>query len=149
MSHHFSLARWKTATSPLTVASRLGFVADSSGEIKVRVNIVTQTKADASAAAKKGLGLLKGLLGKGAGGKGADAGGAISARERFEKKEAVEDVVSRARARLAEARAQNRQNSAAAPRAMRCPEGGEGRPAPRIRRLSLRGTGTAPPPGSR
>ena len=46
------------------VHSRLGFVADSSGEIKVRVNIVTQTKADASAAAKKGLGLLKGLLGK-------------------------------------------------------------------------------------
>ena len=61
------------------VHSRLGFVADSSGEIKVRVNIVTQTKADASAAAKKGLGLLKNLLGKGPGGKGGDAGGAISA----------------------------------------------------------------------
>ena len=110
------------------VHSRLGFVADSSGEIKVRVNIVTQTKGDASAAAKKGLGLLKNLLGKGPGDKGGDGKGA---RERYEKKEAVEDVVSRARARLAEARAQNRQNPAAAPRAMLLSRReAEARPAP-------------------
>ena len=133
------------------VHSRLGFVADSSGEIKVRVNIVTQTKADASAAAKKGLGLLKGLLGKGAGGKGGEKDGAISARERFEKKEAVEDVVSRARARLAEARAQNRQNSAAAPRAMLLSRReAEARPAPaHPAPYAYAGTGTsgAAPPG--
>lgn len=110
------------------VHSRLGFVADSSGEIKVRVNIVTQTKGDASAGAKKGLGLLKNLLGKGPGDKGGDGKGA---RERYEKKEAVEDVVSRARARLAEARAQNRQNPAAAPRAMLLSRReAEARPAP-------------------
>ena len=111
------------------VHSRLGFVADSSGEIKVRVNIVTQTKADASAAAKKGLGLLKGLLGKG--GPGAKGGDKEGAPGKYEKKEAVEDVVSRARARLAEARAQNRQNPAAAPRAMLLSRReAEARPAP-------------------
>ena len=105
------------------VHSRQGFVADTSGEIKVRVNVMTQTKADASAAAKKGLGLLKGLLGKGK----KEAAG----REKYEKKEAVEDVVSRARQRLADARAQNRQNPAAAPRAMLLSrKETEARPAP-------------------
>ena len=97
------------------VHSRLGFVADASGEIKVRTNVMTQTKGALSGAAARGLGALRRtVLGPGSGGgatdrRGIDGGGTLKN---------VTDVVERARARLAEARAEGRLGADVTPRAL-------------------------------
>jgi Meckel syndrome type 1 protein len=110
------------------VHSRLGFVADSSGEIKVRTHVATQTKEDLSGGAKRGFGLLRAMTtrdGQG-GGEGEGGGDAAShpsesaaTRERRARSQLdVGNVIERARARLAEARAQGRLHPDAAPRAV-------------------------------
>lgn len=123
------------------VHSRLGFTADASGEIKVRAHVFTQRPKQLSAGAKKGVSALKGMFSK-KGGLGAMLGkaGATSPGRQpnqqpimdvdddvenaapdtsssVKEEEEVEDVVARARARIAEARAQGRLDPDASARA--------------------------------
>ena len=100
------------------VHSRLGFVADSSGEIKVRTNIMSQSRGALSGGAAVGLSMLRRSVlpdsGGGSGGRG--AGGATD--RRLASVRNIAEVVERARARLAEARAEGRLNPNVAPRAL-------------------------------
>ena len=109
------------------VHSRLGFVADASGDVKVRAHVMTQRPRQASSAAKKGFGKLRGLFASGgiSGGDGdgdededGDGAAGTAAGRRVAAEREVADVVARARARIAEARAQGRADPKAAPRAM-------------------------------
>ena len=101
--------------------SRLGFVADASGDVKVRAHVMIQRPRQASSAAKKGFDKLKSLFASGdvSGGDGDGDGleGTAEGRRVAAEREVV-DVVARARARIAEARAQGRADPKAVPRAM-------------------------------
>jgi Meckel syndrome type 1 protein len=110
------------------VHSRLGFVADASGEIKIRAHVATQRRRGRSKAAASGVGKLKaGLFSFGKrggdpndydsnqairpGATGEPTGDPsalddLDAAPRTERE--VEDVVARARARVAEARSRER-----------------------------------------
>ena len=101
--------------------SRLGFVADASGDVKVRAHVMIQRPRQASSAAKKGFDKLKSLFASGdisgGGGDGDGLEGTAEGRRVAAEREVV-DVVARARARIAEARAQGRADPKAVPRAM-------------------------------
>ena len=101
--------------------SRLGFVADASGDVKVRAHVMIQRPRQASSAAKKGFDKLKSLFASGDVSGGAGTGTGWRGRRRGRRVAAereVVDVVARARARIAEARAQGRADPKAVPRAM-------------------------------
>ena len=120
--------------------SRLGFVADASGDVKVRAHVMIQRPRQASSAAKKGFDKLKSLFASGdisgGGGDGDGLEGTAEGRRVAAEREVV-DVVARARARIAEARAQGRADPKAVPRAMllaRAPAPARGRRRGRGRR---------------
>ena len=125
------------------VHSRLGFVADASGEIKVRAHLCTQRPRVLSTGAKKGMAALRGTFGKGTAlGAGSEsvpvdaldvdddvenaAPVGVAGDPWMKDDAAVEDVVARARARIAEARAQGRLHPNAAVRATLAPRGPDG-----------------------
>ena len=82
--------------------SRLGFVADASGDVKVRAHVMIQRPRQASSAAKKGFDKLKSLFASGdvsgGGGDGDGLEGTAEGRRVAAEREVV-DVVARARAR--------------------------------------------------
>jgi hypothetical protein len=108
------------------VHSRLGFVADASGVVAVRAHVCTQRPKALSAGARRGVSALRGMLAKNKGGlfggSGAGEGGepldvdddaenaapGNGSDRRVGESDRTEDVVARARARIAEARAQGR-----------------------------------------
>ena len=105
------------------VHSRLGFVADASGEIKIRAHVATQRRRGRSKAAASGVGKLKaGLFGKkgfdpndsnrasrpGATGESTEGSPLDDLDDKPRTEREVEDVVARARARVAEARSRGR-----------------------------------------
>lgn len=122
------------------VHSRLGFTADASGEIKIRAHLCTQRPKALSAGAASGVSALRGLLGGKFGTPGARSQSAGVAdvdddvenaapgnvSNRSVKDDDVEDVVARARARIAEARAQGRLDPDVSARATLMSRGGAG-----------------------
>ena len=130
------------------VHSRLGFVADASGVVAVRAHVCTQRPKALSAGARRGVSALRGMLAKNKGGlfggSGAGEGGepldvdddaenaapGNGSDRRVGESDRTEDVVARARARIAEARAQGRLDPDVSARATMLARGAGAPPAP-------------------
>ena len=130
------------------VHSRLGFVADAGGVVAVRAHVCTQRPKALSAGARRGVSALRGMLAKNKGGlfggSGAGEGGEpLDVDDDAEnaapgngsdrlvgESDRTEDVVARARARIAEARAQGRLDPDVSARATMLARGAGAPPAP-------------------
>ena len=148
------------------VHSRLGFVADAGGSVAVRAHVCTQRPKALSAGARKGVSALRGVLAKGKGGGvlgwpfGPGTGEALdvdddaenaapgngSARGDVDSADQTEDVIARARARIAEARAQGRLDPDVSARATLLARGAGAPPAPAPRGTSSADSTSAPAP---